>query len=314
MTSVRAVFMGSDSFSLPILRSMLEGGPEIGVDLVAVVSQPDRAAGRGRKLTPNVVTTFARESEISVLQPERLREASAVEAILALEPELLVVAAYGQFLPNQLLDAPRFGALNLHPSLLPRYRGPSPIAGAILAGDATTGTTLLKMTAKMDAGPILAQCETEIDPEETAGELEARLAGLSADLLMSTLPGWLDASVVPKEQDETAASYTRLFAKEDALIDWLKPAETIAREVRAFNPWPVAHTTWQGRQLRILRARAESGAAEPGRVAGLLDDGIAVGTGDGLLLARELQLAGGTALPALALARGRRDLLDAHLG
>jgi methionyl-tRNA formyltransferase len=223
------------------------------------------------------------------------------------------VASFGQILPRALLEVPRYRCLNLHPSLLPRFRGASPIESAILDGVDETGTSLMLMVQKMDAGPVLGQKRLAISPAETAGELTARLATLSGELLLETLPGWVRGDVTTRDQDEHDATYTVRITKQDGWVDWSCPAETIARRVRAFNPWPVAHTVWSGRSLRLLRAHARAGSAPPGHVVGVEDGGLVIGTGSGLLVVGEMQLAGGRPAPAAALVRGYPQLLGATL-
>jgi methionyl-tRNA formyltransferase len=313
---VRAVFMGSDSFSVPVLEALVEQGPQLepAVEVVAVVTQPDRPAGRGRKQRESAVKTLALERGWQILQPAKIRSESAIQEFSSTAPELLVVASYGQILPDAVLNGPRHGSLNLHPSLLPKYRGPSPIVAPILQGEETTGTTLMLMSSRMDAGPIIAQRSAPIEAEETAGELETRLSLLSAELLLDTLPEWLGGRIEPSDQSEEAATYTNRIEKQDAEIDWSRCAEDLARQVRAFNPWPVAFTWWKGGQLRIFRARVADGAGEPGTVIGEALDGILVGTGKGVLNVLELQLPGGRVLPARDVVRGRRELLEAHFG
>ena len=215
MTDLNVVFMGSEKFSLPILRSLAQDDAHIGTRVGGIVTQPDRAGGRGRKVAGNPVKAFAVDHDIPALQPERLRDESSISEVLALKPDLIVVASYGQIVPRMLLDAPTHGSLNLHPSLLPLYRGASPITAPILAGDRETGVTLMLMRPKMDAGPILAQETVPIDPAETAGELEARLADISAHLLSRRLEPWVSGGIEPVEQDERFATYTTRLEKSD---------------------------------------------------------------------------------------------------
>lgn len=306
--------MGSDMFSLPILEALIAGGRQLSqpVELVGVVTQPDRNVGRGRKLSANPVKLRALAENLVVLQPERLREVGAVHSVLALCPDLIVVASFGQILPRALYEAPCHKCLNLHPSLLPRYRGASPIAAPILAGDEVTGVTLMQVSMKMDAGPIVSQEAVRLAGTETAGELEARLARQSADLLLRDLPAWLAGQLEPVAQDESAATYTAKVTKQDGLLDWREPAETLARQVRAFNPWPAAYTYLEGRQLRVLRARVESGAAEPGTVVDLKEGRLLVGTSRGLLAIQEAQFAGGRALDVDRLVHGHPGLRTAR--
>ncbi len=309
----RAVFMGSDTFSLPILEALISGGRRLSqpVELVGVVTQPDRNVGRGRKLAPNAVKQRAVAENLVVLQPERLRNEDPVQSVLALRPDLIVVASFGQILPRALYEAPRFKCLNLHPSLLPRYRGASPITAPILAGDDLTGATLMQLSMKMDAGPIVSQEAVRLDGAETAGELEARLATKSADLLLRDLPAWLGGQLEPVAQDESDATYTTKLTKHDGLLDWWEPAETLARRVRAYNPWPAAHTYLEGRQLRVLRAGVESGAAEPGTAVDLREGRLLVGTARGLLAIEEVQFAGGRVLDVDQLVHGHPKLRSA---
>ena len=277
------------------------------------MTQPDRPAGRGRKLTANVVKAAALERGLRILQPQRIRQAEIMDQIFAMRPDVIVVASFGQILPQTLLDLPSGGCLNLHPSLLPRYRGPSPIVGAVLKGETATGTTLMLMAARMDAGPVLRREELTILPNETAGELETRLAALSADVLLQHISPWLLGAIDPMPQDEALATYTRRLTKEDGRIEWSRPADRLAREVRAYNPWPVAFTFWQGRQLRILRAVPAPGVGDPGQIIGAEDGRLKVGTGEGVLELIEVQLAGGRVMQASELAAGHRDLMGSYL-
>ncbi|HZU14163.1 MAG TPA: methionyl-tRNA formyltransferase [Chloroflexota bacterium] len=308
----RAVFMGSDSFSVPILRALIERGPGLAepTAVTAVVTRPDRPAGRGRKQQSSPVKLLASAENIPVLTPVRARD--HVAEILAGKPDVLVVASYGQILPAALIDAPPRRSLNLHPSLLPRYRGPSPVQSAILSGDRVTGTSLMVVTRRMDAGPILAQREMRVGEDETAGRLEHRLAEASADLLLEHLPGWLRGTLVPREQDESNATYSRLLSKADGHMEWELPAETLARQVRAFNPWPGSYTFWGDRRLRVLRASVVPGAADPGEVV-RAPGGIAVGTGDNLLLLEEVQPEGGRPMAGTSFAAGNRAFVGTRL-
>lgn len=312
----RAVFMGSDSFSVPIFDALLRHGPDLRVPVAVAgaVTRPDARAGRGRKLSVSPVKVLADGAGVPVLQPERVRNEDAVADILTLSPDVIVVASYGQILPRRLLDTPPGKCLNLHPSLLPRYRGSSPVAAAILNADRMTGTTLMVVRPRMDAGPILDQEEAGIAANETKGELEQRLAELSADLLLRDLSAWLEGRLEPRPQDDAEATYTSRITKEDGLIDWSLPAEEIGRRVRAFNPWPTAYTYWSGRQLRVLRAGVQATTGAAGRVMGLTDAGLSVGTGEGSLILEVVQLAGGRPLPAAEFVRGHAGVLGAQLG
>jgi methionyl-tRNA formyltransferase len=307
--------MGSDDFSLPILRLLLTGRAEhhLPVQVVGVVTQPDRPAGRGRRVIEGPIKTLARDFDVAVLQPARVRDRQAQQDILSLSPDLIVVASFGQILPTSLLEYPRHGSLNLHPSLLPRYRGPSPIVSPILQGDAVTGTTLMLMSEKMDAGPILAQTQTAIGPCESGGELRARLADASAALLAAQLPLWIAGDITPVPQDETQATYTRRVDKVDGHIVWKRPAIEIARQTRAYDPWPAATALWRSETVRLFRGRAIPGSAAPGTVIGLVHGELHIGTGEGVLTVAELQLQGGKRLPAQTVVQGHRELVSAQL-
>lgn len=283
------------------------------VEVVAAITQPERPAGRGRQPRPNPVRTLAESCGVRVMQPERVAREPVLREIAELNPEVIIVASYGQILPERLLQIPRKGCVNLHPSLLPRWRGASPIQYAILEGDKVTGTTLMIVVKEMDAGPILAQEQLAIKELETAGELAARLAVLSANLLVRGLPGFLRGELQPIPQDETAVTTTRRLEKSDGDVDWRSPAAALARRVLAFNPWPTCYSFWGGRQLRLLRARAVAGQETPGYVSRLEGESLLIGTSDGLLALREAQLAGGRPVPVSDLIRGHPSLVGATL-
>jgi methionyl-tRNA formyltransferase len=254
---VKVLFMGTPSFAVPSLQTLLASRHEI----VAVVTRSDRPAGRGLKVQPPPVKALAAASGVPVLQPARIRDPSFVETIRSREPEVLVVVAFGRILPQAVLDTARFGGVNLHASLLPRLRGAAPAAWAIARGERFTGITTMHMIDRLDAGEIYLQKSTPIGPEETAGELEARLAVMGAPFLVETLDALEAGEMAGIPQNEAEATYAPVLEKRDGLIDWSLTAEEIARRVRAFDPWPVAYTLAGGRLLRIRRARP---AAEPG--------------------------------------------------
>jgi methionyl-tRNA formyltransferase len=232
-----------------------------------------------------------------------------------LAPRVIVVAAYGQILRSEVLDIPPAGVINVHPSLLPKYRGASPISGALLAGEEETGVTIMLMDEGMDTGPILAQKGTEIRLEDTTGSLEDRLATLGAELLVDTLSRWLDGRIDALPQDDSEATYTRLISKDEAVIDWTLPALEVWHRVRAYNPRPGARTSWEGSLLKVLRARPDvqwRGSEEPGRVLELAD-GVAVATGQGALFLDEVQLAGKRAMTVEDFARGQREFVGSLL-
>ena len=307
----RLVFMGTPSFAVPALEGLIDS-----YEVVGVVTQPDKRTGRGRKVVAPPVKQAAMARGLPVLQPKTLRQPEVIEELKALAPTVIVVAAYGQILPSEVLAIPPRGCLNVHPSLLPKYRGAAPIAGAILAGEEETGVTIMLMDEGMDTGPILAQRRLMIEPEDTTESLSRKLARLGADLLIETLPRWLRGEIAPQPQDDSRATYTKPIAKEDGLIDWSLPAVEIWRRCRAYYPWPSAYTYWQGRLFKVLRAKPIpqwKGAEKPGRVM-RLRQGLAVATGEGALLLEEVQLAGKRAIGAEDFLRGQRQFLGSVLG
>ncbi|MCX7853670.1 MAG: methionyl-tRNA formyltransferase [Caldilineales bacterium] len=307
---VRTVFMGTPDFAVPSLQALLA---DPAYQVVGVVTQPDRAAGRGRERRASPVKHVALAAGLPVLQPERLREPAAFAELAALAPELIVVAAYGQILRPEVLNLPRFGCINVHASLLPRWRGAAPIAAAILAGDTVTGVTIMLMDPGMDTGPILAQQAEPILPDDTAATLGARLARLGADLLIRTLPDYLAGRIQPRPQPVEGVTVCRPLTKEQGRMDWNLPATTLARMVRAYDPWPGTYTTWEGQILKILAATTAPGEALPGHVLAW-GEGAAVGTGEGLLVLQAVQPAGGRRMPIAAFRRGRPDFIGAVLG
>ena len=307
---MRIVFMGTPDFAVPVLSRLMEAGHEI----AAVYSQPDRPAGRGRKLVPTPTKRFAEEYGIEVHQPKSLRSEAECAGLASLSPEVVVVAAYGLFLPPEALEIPPLGCLNIHPSLLPRYRGPSPVVSAIINGDDETGVTVMKLDEGMDSGPILAQKQVPIDERDTGPELTRRLFDLGANLLAETLPGWASGSIQASPQDESQATFTTLVKKEDGEIDWTDNAERIARMVRAYEPWPGTFTYWDDKLLKILAAKSTAGSASPGHVVGLNGSGIGIGTGDGLLAVDRLQMEGRRPSNAQDFVRGYPAFVGSALG
>lgn len=270
------------------------------------MTQPDRPSGRGRKLTASPVKRLAVEAGIEVLQPNTLKDERTLQALAALEPDLLVTAAYGLLLPKRVLELPRLGCWNLHASLLPRWRGASPIQQAILAGDARTGITLMQMDTGMDTGDMLAKAETAIEPGETAGELHDRLAEMAADLLVKALRRHSSGALPdPTPQDATSATHAPLIRKSDAAIDWTLDADAIERRVRAYNPWPVAYAEVADTPLRIFRARAHAANVHDCKPGTLITeaghpDAIRVACGRGVLEILELQAPGRKRVSAAA--------------
>jgi methionyl-tRNA formyltransferase len=307
---MRVIFAGTPEFSVPTLAALIGGGEEV----VAVYTQPDRPAGRGRRLTASPVKETALAQGIPVHQPERLRGEAAAEAMRAHGADLMVVVAYGLLLPQAVLDAPRLGCVNVHASLLPRWRGAAPIQRAILAGDSESGVTIMRMEAGLDTGPMYLKRPLALDPRETGGSLHDRLAVLGAEALMAALRGIADGTLVPEPQDDALATYAKKLSKEEALIDWTRPAAEIGRMVRAFNPWPVAETRLGGDVLRIWDAELpgqSAGPVEPGRVIATGKAGIDVATADGVLRITRLQPAGKRPMAAAEFLNARK--LDGDL-
>ncbi|NOZ70444.1 MAG: methionyl-tRNA formyltransferase [Chloroflexi bacterium] len=306
----RVIFMGTPAFAVPSLQALLA---HPAFDVVAVVTQPDRRAGRGRKLRMSPVKEAALKSDIPILQPPSLRDPEAVADLAAFRPDLIVVAAFGQILRPAVLDLPVHGCINVHASLLPRWRGASPITAAILAGDTLSGCTIMRMDEGMDTGPILAQAAMVIHSDDTTGSLSKRLAQQGASLLLDILPCYLQGQLTPRPQEDEDATLCRLVRKEQALIDWTQPASFIERMVRAYQPWPGAHTTWQGQVLKLGKATVAEGQAQPGEVIAW-EQGAAVGTGAGLLVLESVQLAGKKMTPIVDFLRGRPQLIGSTLG
>lgn len=307
----RLIFMGTPAFSVPSLAALVQAGYQ----LVGVVTQPDRPAGRGRQLDPSPVKRLAEQHGLHVLQPPALKAPEAVAELAALRPDVIVVAAFGQILRPAVLDLPPYGCINVHASLLPRWRGAAPVQAAILAGDQVTGSTIMRMDPGMDTGPILAQAALAIAPDDSGGALTKRLAQQGADLLIETLPRWLAGEITPQPQDASLATLCRPLRKEQGLIEWTRPAAEIALAVRAFNPWPAASTSWQGQPLRVLQGTAMPGQASNETGLVVQHDGmVAVVTGAGLLRLEQVQLAGRGAMPAEDFARGQRSFVGSRLG
>ncbi|NMB68311.1 MAG: methionyl-tRNA formyltransferase [Chloroflexi bacterium] len=299
--SIRVVFMGSPDFALPTLAAL-----EKHYSVVGVITQPDRPAGRGRVLTSPPVKQLAVQLGIAVIQPAKLREPEAQEALKTWAPDLVVVAAFGQILRASVLELPRYGCVNVHASLLPRWRGAAPIQAAILHGDAETGVTIMKMDAGIDTGAILSQRALSIRPEDTAGSLSSRLAEEGANLLVETLPGYLAGGLTPIAQDETRATYASMLTKEQGELDFSKPAEALERQVRAFQPWPGAYAYFQGEMLKVLRAHVDGSVAVPSQRS-IIQNLPAVGTTSGWLVLDEVQPAGKRPMSGDVFLRGARQ-------
>jgi methionyl-tRNA formyltransferase len=297
------VFAGTPDFAVPAFEAIAASRHRI----VAAYTQPDRPAGRGLKLEPSPVKRAALARGIPVEQPDTLKDPAAVERLASWRADVMVVVAYGLLLPQAVLDVPRLGCLNIHASLLPRWRGAAPIQRALLAGDRETGITIMRLEAGLDTGPMLSRQALPIAPEETGGSLHDRLARLGGGLIVEALDRLEAGTARFEPQDDTAATYARKLAKSEALIDWTQPAEALERQVRAFDPWPVAETRLDGQQLRIWRAHAAAAgeSAAPGTVLAAGKDGIVVMTGRDALVLDRVQLPGRRAVTAPEFARAQ---------
>ena len=289
MQNPRIIFAGTPEFALASLRALVESG----VSPVAVLTQPDRPAGRGKKLTASPVKKYALEQGLDVLQPETLRDDEAVAQITALDADLMIVAAYGLLLPQRVLDLPRLGCVNVHASLLPRWRGAAPIQAAILAGDKQSGVCLMSMTAGLDCGPVFVSSTLAITNSDSAGELHDQLAVAGGELLVANLPEILGGTLQAVEQDEAAVTYAHKIKTADAGIDWQRPATELARLVRAYNPVPGAYFMLGDERIKCWRAEAVADVeAAPGRIVASDPDGIIVACTEGALRLLELQRPG----------------------
>jgi methionyl-tRNA formyltransferase len=303
----KVVFMGTPDFSVPVLERLIAAHEVIGV-----VTQPDRPAGRSRQVQMSPVKQVALAANIPVFQPEKIRRPEAIETLKQWTPDVYIVAAFGQILPQTVLDIPPHGSVNVHASLLPRWRGAAPIQAVIRAGDAETGITIMKMDAGLDTGPMLSQRAIPLAPDETGATLHDKLAQLGGDLLIETLPGYLRGAIQPQAQDDALATLAPRIDKEEGRINWSQSAAQIERTVRAFTPWPGTFTTWNEQTLKILSGRVVSGNAAPGKVT--QTNGIlAIGTGDGLYAPDRLQLQGRNAVTSAEFLRGYGQFLGAQL-
>ncbi|MDV3238499.1 MAG: methionyl-tRNA formyltransferase [Gammaproteobacteria bacterium] len=307
---MRIVFAGTPEFAVPTLRALLAGAHPV----VAVYTQPDRPAGRGRRLRASPVKEVALAHDIPVEQPLTLKTPEAQTVLAAYRPDLLVVVAYGLILPQAVLDLPARGCVNVHASLLPRWRGAAPIQRAILAGDRETGVTLMRMEAGLDTGPMLAKAACPIGPSDTAADLHDRLAAMGGDLLAASLEALLAGTLREERQDEALATYAAKLDKAEAELDWRRPAAELLRQVNAFNPWPVAQTGLRDQVLRVWRAERIAGSGDPGTVVRAGRDGVDVACGEDCLRLLEVQLPGGRRIAAADLANSQAPLVGVRLG
>jgi methionyl-tRNA formyltransferase len=288
---IKIVFMGTPDFSVPCLEKLIAEGYTI----AGVVTQPDRPKGRKRELTPPPVKVAALQHDIPVLQPEKLKASEAVEQILALTPDLIVTAAYGQILPKKLIDYPKFGCINVHASLLPKYRGGAPIHQSIIDGEKETGVTIMYMVEKLDAGDILTQVRVPIEDQDTVGSLHDKLSEAGSKLLLETLPKLIDHKISPIPQEEGLVTYARNILRENERIDWGKTAREINNQVRGLNPWPVSFTLLEGEPFKVwwgVVVQEGGKYSDPGTVLNLSPEGIDIACGDGIFRMKEVQPSG----------------------
>ena len=300
---MRIVFAGTPEFAAEHLKALLGTQHQV----IAVYTQPDRPAGRGHKLMPSPVKQLAVEHGIPVYQPATLRAPEAQAELAALQPDLMVVVAYGLILPQVVLDTPRLGCINSHASLLPRWRGAAPIQRAVQAGDDESGVTVMQMEAGLDTGPMLLKVSTPIAPSDTGGSLHDRLAALGSQAVIQAVDALAAGTLTGEVQDDSLANYAHKLNKDEARIDWSRPAVELERLVRAFNPWPICHSTLNGEPLKVLAATLGEGSGQPGQILAASKDGLTVACGEGALRLTRLQLPGGKPLSFADLYNSRRE-------
>jgi len=327
---LRIIYMGTPQFAVPALEALVRGRapgailPE-GYEIVSVVTRPDKPSGREREIVYSSVKQFALAHDLPVWQPGSFKKEENQRALAAFQADLFIVAAFGQILPQAVLDLPRYGTLNIHASLLPAYRGSSPISEVLLQGESETGVTIMLIDAGIDTGPMLLQHSLAIAPDETTESLTPRLADLGASSLLEALPLWIAGQITPQAQEHAQASHTRMLKKEDGRLDWTRPADELAREIRAYLPWPVAYTTWRGKKLQILQASPQPGSspesAQIGQVAlvtqtsqGVAQKVLCITTGAGDLLVQRVKLEGKKAMHADEFARGYAHIAGEVVG
>ncbi len=305
---MKIVYMGTPRFSILTLELLLSAGHEI----TAVYTQPDREAGRGRSVVSSLVKKKALEYGLAIEQPENFKETGVIEKLAGYRPDYIIVFSYGQILPQAVLDIPSRGCINVHPSLLPKYRGAAPVISAILGGDEFTGVTIMKMAGKLDAGDILMQAQVTVADYDTAESLTDKLSIIAARMVADALPRLATGEITPRRQNDSLVTYTRQFSKQDGEIDWNAPATDIWRRIRAFNPWPGCYTAWRGKQLKIITAGvfpAKEGI-RAGEMTALDDKAVlGIGTGNGILGVTELQPEGKRRMPAKDFMLGQKGLI-----
>ena len=308
--TIRTVFMGTPEFALSTLKGLIAAG----VNMVGVYTQPDRPKGRGKKLAASPVKQLALEHEIPVYQPVKLRDPQAVEELRALKPDLIVVVAFGQILPKAVLEIPTYHCINVHASLLPKYRGAAPINKAILDGETETGVTTMLMDVGLDTGDMLVKLSLPIGPDETAGQLHDRLALLGCKAMEETLAQLCAGTLTAEKQDDELSTYAPMMKKEDGLIDWTCSAQEIHNQVRGLDPWPGAYTMLDGEVLKIAATAVEEGAGEPGTILSADKSGVRIACGQGVLVIDELQLPGKKRLKVINFLSGRPLFVGTRLG
>ena len=308
---MRIVFMGTPEFAVPPLEFLMLNRSGV----VAVYTQPDKEAGRGRLLVASPVKSIALKWKLPLYQPADFKSIGERERLITLKPDVIVVAAFGQILPQSILGIPRHSCLNIHPSLLPKYRGVSPVPAAILSGDEFTGVSIMVLDQGVDTGPVLVQAQASINGWDTTTTLTEKLSRIGAQLLIEVLPRWIQGKVVPQKQDNTQVTYTHMIDKEAGVIDWHKSATDLWRQVKAYLPWPGSYTRWQGKQLKIIEALPLEGQADaPGRVVSLAGDvAFGVETGSGRLGILRVQMEGKRVMTGGEFLRGQRQLIGAIL-
>lgn len=300
MSRQRVIFMGTPEFACPTLQTLIGRGDHI----VAVVTQPDRPKGRGQKLMPPPVKELALKHDIPIIQPLKVREPAVIEELRALRPDVIVVVAFGQILPKALLDIPPLGCINVHASLLPKYRGAAPLNWCLVNGETETGVTTMLMDVGLDTGPMLLKRSTPIDPDEDITSLHDRMSTLGAALLSETLDGLRAGTITPQPQDDSQSSYAPLLKKEYGLLEWNQSAQQLHDRIRGLNVWPVAFTALDGQVLKVYRSQVSNGSGIPGTVLRAGKQGLEVACGSGSLIIAEMQLAGKKRLDAASFLAG----------